>query len=44
MRDLKTIFGKEIQLKWDHCLLRIKILNIYYVIDVFSIYAWVKPL
>ena len=29
MRDLKTIFGQQIQLKWDHCLLRIKMLNIY---------------
>ena len=43
MRNLKTIFGQQIQLKWDHCLQRIKMLNIC-VIDVFTKYAWVKPL
>ena len=43
MRDLKTIFGQQIQLKWDHCLLRIKMLNTC-AIDVFTKYAWVKLL
>ena len=45
IRDLKTIFGQQIQLKSDHCLQKIK--NIKYllcVIDVFSKYACVKPL
>ena len=31
MRDLKTIFGHRFQLKWDHCLPSIKMLNLYYV-------------
>ena len=31
MRDLKTIFGRQIQLKWNHCLQRLKMLIIYYV-------------
>ena len=44
MQDLKTIFGQQIQLKWDNCLLRMEMLNICYVIDVFPKYAWVKPL
>ena len=35
MRDLKTIFGQQILLKWNHCLQRMKMLNIH---------AWVKPL
>ena len=30
MRDLKTIFGQQTQLTWDHYLLRIEMLNIYY--------------
>ena len=30
MRDLKTIFGQQISLKWNHCLLRKQKLNIYY--------------
>ena len=28
---LKKIFGQQIQLKWNHCLLRIKMLETYYV-------------
>ena len=36
MQDLKTIFGQQISLKWDHCPLKIKILNIYYVTKMFS--------
>ena len=36
MRDLKTIFRKQIQLKWDQCLLKLKMLDIKY--------AWIKPL
>ena len=44
MQDLKTIFGQQIQLKWDNCLPRMEMLNICYVIDVFPKYAWVKPL
>ena len=45
MRHLKAMFGKQIQLKWNHCLLRIKMLNIYLlcVIDIFAKHAWVKP-
>ena len=43
-RDLKTIFGQQIQLKQNHCLQRIKMFNIYYVSDVFTKYALVKPL
>ena len=39
MRHLKTIFGQQISLKWDHCILRIKMLNIYYAIDVFTKHA-----
>ena len=31
MQDLKTIFWQQIWLKWDHDLLRIKMLNIYCV-------------
>ena len=31
MQDLKTIFGKQIQMKWDHCLQIIKMLIIHYV-------------
>ena len=37
MRDLKAIFWQQIQLKWDHCLLRIKIFNIFYVSYMFSL-------
>ena len=45
MRDLKTISGQEIQLKWDHCLLRIKIVKyLLCVIDAFIKYACVKLL
>ena len=29
-RDLKTIFGQHIQLKWDRCLQRTKKLNVSY--------------
>ena len=28
MQDLKTIFGEQISLKWDHYLLRIWVLNV----------------
>ena len=42
MRDLKTIFGHPIQLKWDHCFKNVKYL--LYVIDIFTNYAWVKSL
>ena len=34
---LKKIFGQQIQLKWNHCLLRIKMLEIYYVQQMFSL-------
>ena len=44
MRDWKTIFGEQILLKWDHCLQRIKKLNIYCVIYISNKYAWVKSL
>ena len=37
MRDLKTIFGQQIQLKWNNCLQRIKMLNNYCVSDMFSL-------
>ena len=42
MRDIKTVFGQQIYLKWNHCLLRRKTLINYY--DAFTKYAWVKPL
>ena len=35
MRDLKKLFGQQIQLKWDHCLVRIKKLDIYNVWQMF---------
>ena len=44
MWDLKTIFGQQIYLKWNHCLQRLKMLIIYCVIDVFTKYVWVEPL
>ena len=44
IRDLKTIFGRQSQLKQNHCLQRTKMLNIYYVIDFFTKYVCVKPL
>ena len=46
MLDLQTTFGHLIQQKWNHCLLRIKMLNIYYVSQMFSLnmLGWVKPL
>ena len=31
MQDLKIKFGQQIQVKGDHCLLKIKVLNIYYM-------------
>ena len=31
MQDLKITFGQQIELRWNHCLLRIEMLNIYYV-------------
>ena len=37
MGDLKKIFGQKIQLKWDHCLLRIEMLNTYYMSQMFSL-------
>ena len=36
MRNLTSIFGQQISLKWYHCLLRIEMLNIYYVWLTFS--------
>ena len=30
------IFGQQILLKWDRCLLKIEVLNIYYVSQMFS--------
>ena len=37
MRDLKAMFGQQIQLKLDHCLQGTKMLNTYYcVIDAFK--------
>ena len=46
MLDLQTTFGQLIWQKWNHCLLRIKMLNIYYVSQMFSLnmLGWVKPL
>ena len=41
MQYLNKIFGQLIQPKWNYCLKRIKMLNIYYV---FTKYGWVKPL
>ena len=41
MRDFKTMFGQQ---KWNDCLQKVKMLNIYYVMDVFTKYAWDKPL
>ena len=29
--DLEIIFGHQIKLKWNHCLLRLKMLDIFYV-------------
>ena len=37
MRDLKTIFGLQIQKKWNQCPQRIKIVNIYNVSQMFSL-------
>ena len=37
MKDLKTIFGQKIQLKWNHCLQRIKVSNIYYLLQMISL-------
>ena len=34
MRDLKTIFGQQVKLKWNHCLQRIKTFNIYYLFKI----------
>ena len=45
MRDLKTIFREQIQLKWNHCLQRIKMINIYCASQIFSRNKpWIKPL
>ena len=44
MHDLKAIFGQLIQLKLDHYLLRIEILNIIMCHIFFTKYAWVKSL
>ena len=39
MRGLKTIFGQQIQLKWYHCLQRIKNVEyLLFVIDVFNVF------
>ena len=35
MRDLQKIFGQEIQLKWNHWRPRIKLLNSYYMSQMF---------
>ena len=43
MRDLKAIFGQQIQLKWDHSTdkyFRYLLCGIH----IFTKYAWVKPL
>ena len=37
VQDLRTIFGQQIQLKCDRCLQEIKMLNIYYVSQMFSL-------
>ena len=42
MRDFKTIFGQQIQLKQNHCLQRMKILSFHCAIDFFIKYAWIK--
>ena len=39
MRDLKTIFGQQTQLKWNHCPQRIRKLNINCVIHIFTKYS-----
>ena len=39
MRDLKTIFGQQIQVKWNHCPQRIRTLNINCVIHIFTKYS-----
>ena len=44
MRGLKIIFGQQIQLKWNHFLLRIELLNFHCVIDIFTKCGWVKSL
>ena len=45
MPGLKIIFGQQIQLKWDHYLLLIVVLNIYCVRQMFFPKSdWVKPL
>ena len=44
MRDLKTIFGQQVKLKWNYCLQRIKMLNIYYLSYMFSLNKCIKPL
>ena len=35
MLSLKIILGQQVHLKWDHCLLSIVVLSIYYVAYVF---------
>ena len=45
MRDLKTIFGRQIQLKWNHYLQKMKMLNICYVSQMsFTKQGWIKAL
>ena len=45
MRDLKTIFRRQIQLKWNHYLQKMKMLNICYVSQMsFTKYRWIKAL
>ena len=36
MCNLKIIFGQQIQQKWDHHLVKIEMLNIHYVCQMFS--------
>ena len=45
MRDLKTIFGQQISLKWNNCLQKNKSVKyLLCAIDVFTKSTWVKPL
>ena len=45
MRDLKTIFGQQISLKWNNCLQKNKSVKyLLCAIDVFTKFTWVKPL
>ena len=44
MKSLKTIFGQQIYLKWNHCLQTKKVKYLLCVIDAFTRYTWIKPL